>query len=185
MKVWYALGGFKAMFEEFAPLDKVLEVIVDGKTVSLPPDLSGLMVINIPSYAGGADLWGKDDNSTQEDISFLPPSICDQMLEVVGVTGSFHMGACTVNLSRAIRVAQGGNVSIYVKDKNPMPMQMDGEPWIQPTPFALHFKHKNTVNMLSNSSEAPSKESLPKVEENSFLGGVQQIIQFDFKNLFN
>ena len=90
-----------------------MELYVDSNKIKLLPDLSGLMVLNIPSYAGGANLWGTDENSSQEYLQFYNPSVHDGLLEVVGVTGSFHMGACTVNLSRAIRIAQGIFIYFY------------------------------------------------------------------------
>lgn len=125
---------------------------VDSKVIKLPPDLSGIMLLNINSYAGGADLWGKDDNSLDsfdhKKNSFSKPSLNDGMLEIVGVTGSFHMGACTINMSSAIRIAQGSSVSLYVKSNEGMPMQMDGEPWLQPSPFAVHFRCNRKANML-------------------------------------
>lgn len=75
------------------------------------------------------------------------------MLEVVGVTGIVHMGQIQSGLSRAIRIAQGGRVSditsnmtsimttlltsmlvaqIKIRLNTEMPIQVDGEPWVQP-----------------------------------------------------
>lgn len=42
----------------------------------------------------------------------MKPTHYDGMLEVVGLTGIVHMGQIQSGLSRAIRIAQGGRVSI-------------------------------------------------------------------------
>lgn len=51
------------------------------------------------------------------------------MLEVVGLTGIVHMGQIQSGLSRAIRIAQGGRIKIRLNTE--MPIQVDGEPWVQ------------------------------------------------------
>jgi hypothetical protein len=67
------------------------------------------------------------------------PSTCDGVVEVVGVTGSLHLARLQVGLSSgAIRLAQGRTVTVRMSA--PMPMQIDGEPWIQAGPCELSVK---------------------------------------------
>ena len=52
------------------------------------------------------------------------------MLEIVGVTGVVHLGQIQSGLRSSIRVAQGGHIRIHLHTD--MPVQVDGEPWVQP-----------------------------------------------------
>lgn len=60
---------------------------------------------------------------------WVPSSMFDGLLEVVAVTGSFHLGQLQVGLARANRVCQCREA--IVKCKRSMPVQADGEPWGQ------------------------------------------------------
>ena len=51
------------------------------------------------------------------------------MLEVVGVSGVVHLGQIQSGLRSATRIAQGGHIKIRLNAD--MPVQVDGEPWIQ------------------------------------------------------
>lgn len=51
------------------------------------------------------------------------------MLEVVGVTGVVHLGQIQSGLRSATRIAQGGHIKIRLNTD--LPVQVDGEPWIQ------------------------------------------------------
>lgn len=55
--------------------------------MELPQGIEGLVVLNLPSYAGGADLWGR----AEEKDKFSTPAIDDGLLEVVALTGSLHL----------------------------------------------------------------------------------------------
>lgn len=59
------------------------------------------------SWGSGANPWGPE----KED-QFAKPTHYDGMLEVVGVTGVVHMGQIQSGLRSAIRIAQGGHVSM-------------------------------------------------------------------------
>merc|ERR1740139_1690807 len=51
----------------------------------------------------------------------------DKLLEVVGIHGSFQLGAAQVGLYRPTRLAQASRIRI--KNKETLPVQVDGEPW--------------------------------------------------------
>lgn len=57
-------------------------------------DSEGVLVTNIPSYMGGVDLWQNED---EEPENFDPQSIHDKMLEVVSITGTWHLGTLQVS----------------------------------------------------------------------------------------
>lgn len=52
-----------------------------------------MLVANIPSYMGGVDLW---QNEGEDPEDFDPQSIHDKMLEVVSITGAWHLGTLQV-----------------------------------------------------------------------------------------
>uniref|UniRef100_A0A8C9YYB7 Diacylglycerol kinase n=1 Tax=Sander lucioperca TaxID=283035 RepID=A0A8C9YYB7_SANLU len=105
-------------------LHKELQLQVDTQDVPLP-NIEGLIFLNIPSWGSGADLWGSEVDGRHEK-----PSIDDSLLEVVGVTGVVHMGQVQSGLRSGIRIAQGNYIRLTVS--KPIPVQVDGEPWIQP-----------------------------------------------------
>jgi diacylglycerol kinase (ATP) len=104
-------------------LHREITLDVDGKSVDLPA-IEGLIVLNILSWGSGANPWGPE----KED-GFNKPNHWDGALEVVGVTGVMHLGQIQSGLRSAIRIAQAGHIRIRVK--HDVPVQVDGEPWIQ------------------------------------------------------
>ena len=74
------------MLSEIDELAQMIDLEVDGIKVPLPMGLGGVMILNLPSYAGGVNLW-----TTEEMDNFRPQAIHDKIVEVVAITGSFHM----------------------------------------------------------------------------------------------
>lgn len=58
-------------------------------------DAEGVIVLNIASYMGGVDLW-QNDNEHDDDFSLQ--SMHDQTLEVVCISGTWHLGKLQVNI---------------------------------------------------------------------------------------
>ncbi|XP_062211585.1 diacylglycerol kinase 1-like isoform X2 [Phragmites australis] len=110
-------------------------------------DSEGVLVANIPSYMGGVDLWQDEDENPE---NFDPQSIHDKMLEVVSITGTWHLGTLQFGLSRARRIAQGQTIKIRMFA--PLPVQVDGEPWVQ-NPCTLKISHHGQAFMLRRTIE--------------------------------
>jgi diacylglycerol kinase (ATP) len=126
-KMWYAgLGSFDLLDHACGSLPYTLELYCDGRRVDLPPDLEGIVVLNIPSFMGGVDAWNSGVGHVE---GARPQGIADRLIEVVGVRGSLHLGQLGVGLSRATNLAQGGHIRIVTRST--FPMQVDGEPWRQ------------------------------------------------------
>ncbi|XP_008484115.1 diacylglycerol kinase theta-like, partial [Diaphorina citri] len=116
---------------------------VDGKHVELPP-VEGIIILNILSWGSGANPWGPD----KED-QFSTPNHWDGMLEVVGVTGVVHLGQIQSGMRTATRIAQGGHIKIRLNSE--MPVQVDGEPWIQGPSDVVILKSALKATMLKKS----------------------------------
>ncbi|GFG39879.1 hypothetical protein Cfor_03864 [Coptotermes formosanus] len=104
-------------------LHKEVRLEVDGKLVELP-QVEGIIILNILSWGSGANPWGPE----KED-QFSKPNHWDGMLEVVGVTGVVHLGQIQSGFRSALRIAQGGHIKIHLNSD--IPVQVDGEPWVQ------------------------------------------------------
>lgn len=126
---------------------------------------------------GGVDLWQNEDESYD---NFDPQSMHDKILEVVSISGTWHLGKLQViiinslarhfswtslwylicglddfdwhdnfhlfkvGLSRARRLAQGQSIKIHVLA--PLPVQVDGEPWVQ-QPCTINISHHGQVRL--------------------------------------
>lgn len=58
-----------------------------------------------------------------------PQSISDGSIEVLGIVSSFHMAQLQVGLNKPIRLGQAKHIRMVMKES--LPVQADGEPWIQ------------------------------------------------------
>ncbi|KAG8379277.1 hypothetical protein BUALT_Bualt07G0071800 [Buddleja alternifolia] len=149
-KVLYAREGAKSiMGRTFADFPWQVRVEVDGVEVEVPEDAEGVLVANIGSYMGGVDLWQNEDESYE---NFDPQSMHDKVLEVVSISGTWHLGKLQVGLSRARRLAQGQSIKIQLFAG--FPVQVDGEPWFQ-EPCTLTITHHGQAFMLKRAAEEP------------------------------
>lgn len=149
-KVLYAREGAKSIMDRtFADFPWQVRVEVDGVEVEVPEDAEGVLVANIGSYMGGVDLWQNEDETYD---NFDPQSMHDKILEVVSISGTWHLGKLQVGLSCARRLAQGQTIKIQLFVG--FPVQIDGEPWFQP-PCTLTISHHGQAFMLRRVAEEP------------------------------
>ena len=68
-KLRYARDGVQQMLsgagDDVSRLMAGLVVEADGVPIELPPHTQGLIVLNIPSYGGGSDLWGVEEEERE------------------------------------------------------------------------------------------------------------------------
>uniref|UniRef100_A0A8B9TE24 Diacylglycerol kinase n=1 Tax=Anas platyrhynchos TaxID=8839 RepID=A0A8B9TE24_ANAPL len=142
--MWYGVLGTKELLQRtYKNLEQKVQLECDGQYIPLP-SLQGIAVLNIPSYAGGTNFWG----GTKEDDIFGAPSFDDKILEVVAVFGSMQMAVSRVIKLQHHRIAQCRSVKITILGDEGVPVQVDGEAWIQP-PGVIKIVHKNRAQMLT------------------------------------
>uniref|UniRef100_A0A452HII3 Diacylglycerol kinase n=1 Tax=Gopherus agassizii TaxID=38772 RepID=A0A452HII3_9SAUR len=142
--MWYGVLGTKELLQRtYKNLEQKVQLECDGQYIPLP-SLQGIAVLNIPSYAGGTNFWG----GTKEDDIFGAPSFDDKILEVVAVFGSMQMAVSRVIKLQHHRIAQCRSVKITILGDEGVPVQVDGEAWIQP-PGLIKIVHKNRAQMLT------------------------------------
>uniref|UniRef100_A0A7N6C0Q0 Diacylglycerol kinase n=1 Tax=Anabas testudineus TaxID=64144 RepID=A0A7N6C0Q0_ANATE len=142
--MWYGVLGTKELLHRtYKNLEQRVLLECDGRPIPLP-SLQGIAVLNIPSYAGGTNFWG----GTKEDDTFTAPSFDDKILEVVAVFGSMQMAVSRVINLQHHRIAQCRMVKITILGDEGVPVQVDGEAWIQP-PGYIKIIHKNRTQTLT------------------------------------
>ncbi|XP_047337768.1 diacylglycerol kinase 1 isoform X2 [Impatiens glandulifera] len=95
-KVLYAREGAKSIMDRtLADFPWQVRVQVDDVEVEVPEDSEGVLVANIGSYMGGVDLWQNEDETSD---NFDAQSMHDKILEVVSISGTWHLGTLQVRL---------------------------------------------------------------------------------------
>jgi len=142
-KGWYGALGAKAVATRHTALNKIITVELDGKALDIPNAVRGLVVLNVPSYAGGANPWG-----TKKSKVFLKPSISDGMFEVFGVKGAAHLARIQSKVSHGgLRLGQGKHMKIVTTRE--IPAQVDGEPWLM-VPSEVTVEFQSQAKLLYN-----------------------------------
>ncbi|XP_072378619.1 diacylglycerol kinase 1 isoform X2 [Diabrotica undecimpunctata] len=166
-KLWYFEYATSEQFSASCKnLHEHIEISCDDQSLDLAngPPLQGIALLNIPYTHGGSNLWGEHLSSTRRkkpkkkqkelstssfnsvDLSVAIQDIGDGLIEVIGLENCLHMGQVRTGLrASGRRLAQCS--SVLIKTKKTFPMQIDGEPWMQP-PTTIRITHKNQVPML-------------------------------------
>lgn len=149
-KLWYfEFGTTETLAATCKNLHEDIEILCDEQSLDLAngAPLEGIAILNIPSIYGGSNLWGGGGSSGLSRTGELSTQdMGDGLLEVVGLDSAMQMGQVKAGLrGSGRRLAQCS--SLTIRTKKTFPMQIDGEPWMQPG-ATIRISHKNQVPML-------------------------------------
>ena len=160
-KLWYGLIGLRTfIFGRNKDLSKCITLICDGVPVTIPAGTKGIIALNINSYAGGSKLWqfpskNNDRKGNDKGQMWIPQSINDGIIEIVGVNGVPHLGQIKAGMANAIPLAQGRKIEIISHSR--VPMQLDGEPWMQ-SPCKIDLTLAGDVTLMLPAVKASVSE---------------------------
>jgi len=141
LQAWYVGFGAKDVLEQSCKnLHRRIEIYLDGVSQKLP-QLEGVVILNINSWSAGCSVW----NDTSTGDQFGSSRIDDELLEVVGLYSSLHVGKIQVSLAEPLRLGQASEIKIVIHES--VPIQVDGEPW-QQGPACLTITHQGQAHML-------------------------------------
>ncbi|XP_026680991.1 diacylglycerol kinase epsilon, partial [Diaphorina citri] len=109
--LYLTFGTQQAMERGCRDLDQRIELYLDGERVDLPP-IESVVVLNIPSWASGVDLWklGRDSEDGMGDSLEQDQNIDDSKIEVMALYSSFHIARLQVGLSEPLKLGQVSQV---------------------------------------------------------------------------
>ncbi|CAB4002676.1 diacylglycerol kinase theta isoform X4, partial [Paramuricea clavata] len=147
----YFRVGLRNMVRKSMDFNENVSLQIDDTEVDLPT-IEGIIVLNIASWGAGCDPWGQ-----YSDDKFSTPSSCDNLLEVIGVTGVMHMGQIKSGIRSGIRLGQGSKINMRLKSE--LPVQVDGEPWYQAPGNIIIRPTLSQVKMLTRRSKTRSTKT--------------------------
>ena len=146
--IYGILGTTRTFTRPYSNIHTFLKVFVDEKEIDLKKHkLSDIEILNIPSFSGGCDMWGSE-NDGLKSMAFD-----DGIIELIGIESSFHVAECRTGLTHGIRLAQGSRIKILTTDT--CPLQLDGEAWMQePGEMNISFKCKSVLLIPNDAKDS-------------------------------
>eukprot|EP01130_Rhizamoeba_saxonica_P011770 TRINITY_DN4897_c0_g1_i1.p1 TRINITY_DN4897_c0_g1~~TRINITY_DN4897_c0_g1_i1.p1 ORF type:complete len:561 (-),score=97.44 TRINITY_DN4897_c0_g1_i1:39-1721(-) len=129
-------------FTGYPSIQKKIILEVDGEVVPLP-DIKGLALVNIPNTYG-TNFWADEGDL---EGTFQPMRIDDQIIEIVGIESSYHLGKIQTGIGQTIQIAQGSDIRITLRQD--LAITVDGSPK-SVKPCLIHITPLNTVPVVIN-----------------------------------
>ena len=111
-----------------------------------------MQFFNIHSSATGIDFFGSNEPSTSADLlqDYSEPNVGDGLVEVVATFGVTHLAAIRLGFGHSRRLAQGSVIEIVLREA--LPVQVDGEPWLQP-PAVIRMELRGKIPFVLGGGE--------------------------------
>ena len=169
----------------------------EWKKIEMPNSVKALVLVNLQSYAGGRNIWGKSRLSKREaDRGLTDPKLNDGLFEVVGFRTGWHTGFVMVGLAHCIRLGQGKAARIRAQRVKGDPageieslyMQIDGEPWKQRIPtsdgevLSIDVVHNGCSHLLMNKRKMKEQDFDKEPEAGSPSSPVQETEETENNN---
>ncbi|KAH8371257.1 hypothetical protein KR093_006752, partial [Drosophila rubida] len=141
--LYFTFGTQQVMQPDCERIEQKLILHLDNKLVELP-ELQSLVFLNIDSWGAGCKLCELSNSNGEPRII---NSISDGMMEVFGIVSSFHIAQLQCNISKPVRIGQAKQIRLQVNAT--VPMQADGEPWMQ-APADIRFQSRSQARVLKS-----------------------------------
>ncbi|EDW58711.1 diacylglycerol kinase epsilon [Drosophila virilis] len=149
--LYFTFGTQQVMQPDCERIEQKLELHLDNRLIELP-QLQSLVFLNIDSWGAGCKLC--ELSNSNGDVRIVN-SISDGMMEVFGIVSSFHIAQLQCNISKPVRIGQAKQIRLRVNGT--VPMQADGEPWMQ-APADIRLQARSQARVLK--AEAPTPTQL-------------------------
>lgn len=173
---WFCTSLMHPSSRNIAQLAKVKIMKKPGQWIDLhiPPSIRSIVCLNLPSFSGGLNPWGRPSKKKLHSRDLTPPYVDDGFLEVVGFRDAWHGLILFTPNGHGTRLAQANRIrfEFHKAAADHTYMRLDGEPWKQPLPIdddsvVIEISHFGQVSVLANahcqskSISAPSPPSSP------------------------
>ncbi|KAK7257246.1 hypothetical protein RIF29_31081 [Crotalaria pallida] len=179
---WFCASLFHPSSRNIAQLTKVKIMKKQGQweDLHIPRSIRSIICLNLPSFSGGLNPWGKPDRKKSIYRDLTLPFVDDGLFEVVGFRDAWHGLALITPNGHGTRLAQACKIRFEFRKgaADCTFMRIDGEPWKQPLPqdddtVVIEISHHGQVSMLatplcrSKSTHDPSSPTVDKEEDSS------------------
>ncbi|XP_060178892.1 diacylglycerol kinase 5-like [Lycium barbarum] len=135
---------------------KIMKRQGEWQGVHIPSRIRSIICLNLPSFSGGLNPWGKPNSRRRRDRDLTPPFVDDGLIEVVGFKDAWHGMVLLAPNGHGTRIAQAHGIrfEFHKGAADHTFMRIDGEPWKQPLPVdddtvVIEISHLGQVKMLA------------------------------------
>ncbi|KAI4321895.1 hypothetical protein MLD38_035222 [Melastoma candidum] len=155
---WFCASLFHPSSRNIAQLARVNIMRRHGhwEELHIPQSIRSIVCLNLPSFSGGLNPWGKPDQKKSCCRDLTPPFVDDGLMEIVGFRDAWHGLVLLAPNGHGTRLAQTSRVrfEFHKGAVDHTYMRLDGEPWKQPLPvddetMVVEISHSGQMTMLA------------------------------------
>eukprot|EP00261_Vitis_vinifera_P037594 XP_019078837.1 PREDICTED: uncharacterized protein LOC100250179 isoform X2 [Vitis vinifera] len=129
------------------------------KKLKLPRSIRSIVCLNMPSFPGGLDPWGKPNFRRKKERNFTSSFVDDGLLEIIGFRDSWHAEKFLPLNCHGTRLAQVHQIRFELCKgiAKHIYMSFDGMKWKQHTPidddnYMIEISYSSKTRMLATST---------------------------------